>query len=116
MTEKSISELYPKYYKDVADLTEIDVYMTHELFGLVDPSGALHHASKKILLPGVRTGGKSRYDDIREARDTLTRWLAIQDVKEAIAKMKAERAGPQVTSARIADGTIDSEKRHAPVD
>lgn len=79
-SNKSMSQRYPKYYKDVTDLKEVDVYMVHQLFGLEDPSGALQHASKKILLPGVRTGGKSRYDDIREARDTLTRWLEIQDM------------------------------------
>jgi hypothetical protein len=70
-----LSDLYPKYYKDVSGLTEIDVYAVHHLFGIDDPSGAIHHASKKLLLSGVRTGGKSKYDDVKEARDTLTRWL-----------------------------------------
>ena len=51
--------------------------MTHQLFQIDDCSGAIQHASKKLLLSGVRTGGKSKYDDIREARDTLNRWLQI---------------------------------------
>lgn len=68
---------YPKYYKDVTHLREVDVYMVHHLFAVDDPSGAIQHASKKLLLSGVRTGGKSKYDDIREARDTLNRWLEI---------------------------------------
>lgn len=72
-----MSSKYPKYYKDVTNLREVDVYMVHELFGIQDPSGAVQHASKKLLLSGVRTGGKSKYDDIREARDTLNRWLEI---------------------------------------
>lgn len=73
----SLSAKYPKYYKDVTHLCEVDVYQIHQLFDIQDPSGALQHASKKLLLSGVRTGGKSKYDDIREARDTLDRWLEI---------------------------------------
>lgn len=72
-----MAEKYPKYYKSVGELTEIDVYATHKLFNLQDPSGALHHASKKLLLSGARTGGKSARKDITEARDTLTRWLQL---------------------------------------
>ena len=75
--EESMSEKYPKYYKSVGNLTEVDVYAIHQLFNVQDPSGAIHHASKKLLLSGVRTVGKSQYDDIREARDTLTRWLQL---------------------------------------
>lgn len=76
-SNQSLADKYPKYYKSVGDLTEIDVYATHQLFNIQDPSGAIHHASKKLLLSGVRTGGKSAYDDIREARDTLSRWLEL---------------------------------------
>lgn len=77
MSEISMSKLYPKYYKDVSDVEELDVYHVHQIFNIQDPSGAIQHASKKLLLSGVRTGGKSFYDDIREARDTLNRWLEI---------------------------------------
>lgn len=77
MSEISMSKLYPKYYKDVSDVEEVDVYHVHQIFNIQDPSGAIQHASKKLLLSGVRTGGKSFYDDIREARDTLNRWLEI---------------------------------------
>lgn len=69
---------YPAYYKDVSSLNTIDVYAVHKLFGIDDPSGAIQHASKKLLLSGVRTGGKSKVDDVREARDTLTRWLELE--------------------------------------
>ena len=68
---------YPKYYKDVSHLNEIDVYGVHHVFAIEDPSGCIQHASKKLLLSGVRTGGKSKYQDIKEARDTLNRWLEI---------------------------------------
>lgn len=76
---ESLSSKYPKYYKPVGELTEIDVYAVHHLFDIKDPSGCIHHASKKLLLSGVRTGGKSAYKDIKEASDTLTRWLQLND-------------------------------------
>ena len=68
---------YPKYYNDVSALNHIDVYAVHQLFAIDDPSGAIQHASKKLLLSGVRTGNKSKYKDIKEARDTLNRWLEM---------------------------------------
>jgi hypothetical protein len=74
---ESLATTYPKYYKDVAHLDEIDVYTVHHLFQIIDPAGAIQHASKKLLLSGVRTGGKSKFHDIKEARDTLTRWLQL---------------------------------------
>lgn len=77
---ESMSAKYPKYYKPVGPLTEVDVYAVHHLFNIQDPSGAIQHASKKLLLSGVRTGGKSAYDDIKEARDTLTRWMQLQEL------------------------------------
>lgn len=77
-TDGKMSVKYPKYYKEIPNgVTELDIYMVCNIFQIQDASGALHHAIKKILLPGVRTGGKSRRDDIKEARDTLTRWLDI---------------------------------------
>lgn len=82
-TPQPLAEAYPKYYKDVRNLDSVDVYAVHRLFAIDDPSGAIHHASKKLLLSGVRTGGKSKYDDVREARDTLNRWLAMYDEKGA---------------------------------
>lgn len=87
-----MSELYPQYFKDVSDLTEADVYRICDLFevGKRDPSGATHHAIKKLLLPGVRTGGKTVRDDVKEARNTLTRRLDMWDEDERIA---AERQG-----------------------
>lgn len=75
--QESMSQRYPKYYKPVGDLKEVDVYAVHMLFEIDDPSGAIQHASKKLLLSGCRTGGKSAFDDVREARDTLNRWLEL---------------------------------------
>lgn len=74
---ETMAQKYPKYYKSVTDFSEVDVYAVHHLFNIQDPSGCIQHASKKLLLSGVRTGGKSAYKDITEARDTLTRWLDL---------------------------------------
>ena len=71
------SKEYSAYFKDVSDLNEIDIYLIHHLFSIDDPSGAIQHASKKLLLAGARTGEKPKYKDIKEARDTLNRWLEI---------------------------------------
>lgn len=68
---------YSKYFKDVKHLDTIDIYRVLDLFGVVDH--ALGHAVKKLLLAGPRTGGKSFEDDVREARDTLNRWLEMQE-------------------------------------
>lgn len=76
--QQSLSYKYPKYYKAIPEgMKEIDVYGVHRLFNIQDPSGAIQHASKKLLLSGIRTGGKSMYQDIKEARDTLNRWLEL---------------------------------------
>lgn len=72
-----LAERYPTYYKPVEDITKLDVYAIHKLFDVQDASGCLQHASKKILLAGVRNGGKPAYQDIQEARDTLSRWLDL---------------------------------------
>lgn len=67
---------YPQYWKHLPRRwAAIDVYRVCELFPVKDNSGRVHHALKKLLVPGVRTGGKSLRDDIKEARDTLTAWL-----------------------------------------
>lgn len=82
-TSLGVISSYPKYYRCVADLEMIDVYQVHKLFGVNDPSGAIQHASKKLLLSGMRTGNKSQFKDIKEARDTLSRWLEMNsDIAE----------------------------------
>jgi len=76
----TMADKYPAYHKDVRHLETVDVYRVHRLFKVFDPE--LHHASKKILLCGVRTGGKPARQEIVEARDTLNRWLEILDEDE----------------------------------
>ena len=77
----SMAELYPAYYKDVSDLDEVDVYAVCDLFEVFDTTGCVHHAIKKLLLSGVRTGNKPAWKDIKEARDTLTRKLQLMGVE-----------------------------------
>lgn len=77
-TASSLALLYPKYHKAIPKEWEtIDTYAVGVLFPVEDPSGCILHARKKLLVPGVRTGGKSMYQDIKEARDTLNRWLQL---------------------------------------
>ena len=66
---------YEKYFKDVSGFDVVDVYRVHRLFGVNDE--VLCHASKKLLLSGVRTGGKTLEQDVTEARDSLNRWLEM---------------------------------------
>lgn len=66
---------YEKYFKDVSGFDVVDVYRVHRLFGVNDE--VLCHASKNLLLSGVRTGGKTLEQDVKEARDSLNRWLEM---------------------------------------
>lgn len=76
--DQPMSVKYPKYYKAIPkNWDSIDVYGVCKLFPVNDDTGCIHHAVKKLLVPGTRTGGKSFRDDIKEARDTLTRWLEL---------------------------------------
>lgn len=69
---------YPKYHKRLPPgVTTADTYLVNKLFPVQDDTGCILHARKKLLVPGVRTGGKSMYEDVKEARDTLDRWLEL---------------------------------------
>lgn len=68
---------YQKYFKDVSTLDYVDTYELNRLFPVNDDTGCILHARKKLLLPSVRTGGKTLYQEVKEARDTLNRWLEI---------------------------------------
>lgn len=63
------------HYFKPSPFDHIDVYRVLQLFGVSDP--CLQHATKKLLVPGGRAGGKSIDKDIQEAIDTLTRWQAM---------------------------------------
>ena len=73
----SLAEQYPQYHKPVPKVETIDTYVINQLFPVDDPSGCILHARKKLLIPGVRTGGKSMHKDVKEAIATLQRWLDL---------------------------------------
>jgi hypothetical protein len=68
---------YPEQYRDTGDASEIDVFAVLQLFQVNDYSGCLQHAVRKILI-----SSKPAYRDIREARDTLTRWMQLNQGTE----------------------------------
>lgn len=79
-----LSELYPQYYKSLpegVDPSEVDTYVLNLMFPVVDATGCILHARKKLLIPGVRSGGKSLLKDVKEARDTLNRYIALMEPK-----------------------------------
>ena len=65
------------YFRSVEHLKEIDIYRFLDLFGVTDQ--ALGHAIKKLVVPGMRGGGKTSRKDIEEAIDTLQRKLEMMD-------------------------------------
>ena len=77
-SKQSNAVLYPHYFKDVSHLTEVDVYRVCQLFDVNDPSGAKHHAIKKLLVSGNR-GAKDNIQDIVEARNTLNRLITLME-------------------------------------
>lgn len=62
----------------------IDVYRVQLAFAMTDP--CLIHAMKKILCPGVRSGGKSVAQDIQEAAYSLQRWAEMRAEEERAGK------------------------------
>lgn len=76
--QKQRQSRYSAYFKDVSHLEVVDVYRTVELFGCEKHGHPISHAAKKLLLTGSRTGGKDVETDVREAIDTLRRWLEMR--------------------------------------
>lgn len=66
---------HPHYFKDVSGLKSVDVYRVLDLFGVTHPCA--QHAIKKLLMAGQRGGGKDLERDVREAGDTINRWLQM---------------------------------------
>lgn len=92
-----MTKKHSHYYKDVTNLTEVDVYRVCQLFGINDPSGALQHAIKKLLVAGGRGAGKDETRDIREAIDTLTRYIEMkEELQTPIPVRVINAAGPNV--------------------
>jgi hypothetical protein len=67
---------YNHYYRDVKKYDYIDVYRVLTLFDVDDP--CIAHAIKKLLCAGER-GSKDTYEDIKEAIDSLKRYIDMRD-------------------------------------
>ena len=76
MARKKKVREHSHYFKNVSHLTDVDVYRVLELFNVTDQ--AIGHAVKKLLCSGGR-GVKDVAQDIKEARDTLTRWQEMRE-------------------------------------
>lgn len=74
------------YYKDVRHLDYIDIYRFCDLFLENDPSGALHHAIKKLAAAGRRGAGKDEVKDLKEAVDTINRKIEMLEEDKLKAK------------------------------
>ena len=67
-------DAYPAYWRPLpANWNAVDTYRIDSLYPLND--SRLTHARKKLLVPGVRTGGKSFRKDVKEAYETIGQWL-----------------------------------------
>jgi len=64
------------YFKDVSKLKSVDVYRVLNLFDV--RSHAVGHAIKKLLCAGLR-GAKDYEQDLREAKASIERELAMMD-------------------------------------
>jgi len=63
------------YFKDVANLQQIDVYRVLELFEVTCP--VAQHIVKKALVAGNR-GAKSQTRDMQDIADSAQRWLEMR--------------------------------------
>ena len=73
--EGFMSVRHNHYYKNVENLSEIDIYRVLDLFDV--HSHALGHAVKKIMCAGGR-GVKDHDKDIQEAIETLVRYQQMR--------------------------------------
>lgn len=81
-----MSRKHSHYFRSVSHLKEIDIYRLLDLFNVTDQ--ALGHAIKKLVVPGMRGGGKPARKDIEEAIDTLQRRLEMMDEDAGVEKAK----------------------------
>lgn len=78
-----MAKKYPAYWRLLPEHWQaIDTYRINELFGIKDDSGRILHSRKKLLVPGVRTGGKTMRKDVQEAMATLQQWLDANPERE----------------------------------
>lgn len=75
-----------KYYRPIGDVDSgetviVDVYQVLEAFDVTCP--ARQHAIKKLLCSGLRDKGTAG-QDLHEARDAITRAIALQAQRDVV--------------------------------
>lgn len=107
----AMSQKHPHYHKDVASFKTIDVYRVLGLFGVTDP--CIQHAIKKLLVAGGRGAGKDIFRDVREAMDSLERYMEIQMEDEVAEFEKKQAELPTVNlSTETSSDSIDRLSEH----
>lgn len=96
---------HDKYKKDISNLETsfIDVYRVLSLFNVTDP--CIQHAIKKLLCAGDR-GVKDKEQDIREAKDCLSRYFAMRVEESA---KSANQAKPEMPTCDIKETPDDGD-------
>lgn len=74
---------YPHYRKDVRKVSVLDVYKVCQIFNVQDPSGAIQHIIKKLLVSGVR-GAKGQNKDRLESLATLVNFLEMEGIIDVV--------------------------------
>ena len=107
------------YFKDVSKLQTVDVYRVLELFKVVNPSIA--HAVKKLLVAGGRGAGKDITQDIREAMDSLQRWIDMRQedalstedkgLERAVLNSTFGAVAPQSAPGWVIDSVVQAHNR-----
>lgn len=101
--EMFMDDVKPKshshYFKDVSQLSVIDVYRTLILFGVTDP--CIQHTVKKLLVAGGRGAGKDISQDIQEAIDSLERWKEMRQEDNPIYNRRTEDKTQEVASKPV---------------
>jgi len=91
--QNKLSKEYSHYYKKIPRGVEyVDVYRVLELFEVTNPS--ISHAIKKLLVAGNR-GHKDLDKDVKEAIDSLQRYLEMR-----------EEESPNVVSSSYGPGAM----------
>lgn len=92
------------YFKDVSNLSHVDVYRVLALFNVTDP--CIQHAVKKLLVAGGRGAGKDIHKDIAEAIDTLQRWQEMREEAGVEVSFKPPDAIPATLSEQSNEQSI----------
>lgn len=74
-TTPSNQPLYPHYFREVTNVSHVDVYWLLRAWDVSDP--CVQHAVKKLIAAG-RRGAKDKVKDLNEAKDSIVRALELE--------------------------------------